>query len=241
MSSKNPSRGRRSVAQRALTDLLTEGLAREGDALHVIDLGGGTGGVAATLAAGGHRVTVIDPSPDALAATERRGAELDLGDRLTARQGDTTTLGDVVPDGSADVVLCHLVLDRVDGTAEALTAMARSLRPGGVLSIVIAQRYAKVLKQALAGSVSRATQVLADDQLLDRPALRRLLDRAGFVVEAEHGIGVIADQVGEAAAEQNPDALLELERACAENPAWLETATRLHVLARRADPTSTTE
>lgn len=234
MSSQSPSRRRRSIAQRALIDLLTEGLAREGAGLRVVDLGGGTGGVAATLAASGHRVLVIDPSPDALAATERRAAELDLGDRLTARQGDTTTLGEVVEQGSVDVVLCHLVLDRVAGTAEALDTMARALRPGGVVSVVIAQRYAKVLKQAVSGSVARAAELLADDQLLDRSTLDRLLAGAGFTVEAEHGIGVIADQVGESAAEEDPDALLALERSCAENPAWLETATRLHVLARRS-------
>ncbi|GAB3697836.1 methyltransferase domain-containing protein [Mariniluteicoccus flavus] len=244
-SEKSPvSRRRRSVSQRALIDLLTEALAgeapsatsggpRDPSGLRVVDLGGGTGGVAATLAAAGHHVLVVDPSPDALAATERRAAEHGLGDRLTARQGDTTTLAEVVDDGSVDVVLCHLVLDRATGTAEALTAMARALKPGGALSIVIGQRYARVLKQAMAGSIPAASALLADTDLLDRPALLRLLGEAGCVVESEQGVGVIADHVGEDAAEGHADALLALERACAENPAWLETATRLHVLARR--------
>ena len=34
----------------------------------VVDLGGGTGGFAVRLAESGHRVRVVDPSPDALAA-----------------------------------------------------------------------------------------------------------------------------------------------------------------------------
>ena len=41
----------------------------------VVDIGGGTGGSAVRLAAAGHRVTVVDPSPDALAALARRARE----------------------------------------------------------------------------------------------------------------------------------------------------------------------
>ena len=43
--------------------------------LDVLDVGGGTGGLAVPLAALGHRVTVVDPSPDALAALARRASE----------------------------------------------------------------------------------------------------------------------------------------------------------------------
>src|SRR5207247_4070895 len=37
-----------------------------GAVLDVVDVGGGTGGFAVPLATLGHRVTVVDPSPDAL-------------------------------------------------------------------------------------------------------------------------------------------------------------------------------
>src|ERR1700691_3943679 len=43
--------------------------------LDVVDVGGGTGGFAVPLARLGHSVTVIDPSPDSLAAAQRRAAE----------------------------------------------------------------------------------------------------------------------------------------------------------------------
>ena len=46
--------------------------------LDVLDLGGGTGHDAVRLAGLGHRVTVVDPSPDALASLDRRAAESDL-------------------------------------------------------------------------------------------------------------------------------------------------------------------
>ena len=60
---------RRSVSATFLLDLLTGQLrGLDPTALDVVDLGGGTGGVATALRHG-HRVTVIDPSPDALASS----------------------------------------------------------------------------------------------------------------------------------------------------------------------------
>ena len=40
--------------------------------LDVVDVGAGTGGLAVSIASRGHRVTVVDPSPDALAAARWR-------------------------------------------------------------------------------------------------------------------------------------------------------------------------
>src|SRR6516165_10047943 len=54
-------------------------------ALDIVDVGGGTGGLAVPFAVLGHNVTVVDPSPDALAAAQRRAAEADA--RLTSVQG----------------------------------------------------------------------------------------------------------------------------------------------------------
>src|SRR6187200_1531133 len=64
----------------------------------IVDIGGGTGGFAVRLAEQGHQVTVVDPSPDALAALGRRAAESDVADRVTGVQGDLAGLADVVTD-----------------------------------------------------------------------------------------------------------------------------------------------
>ena len=63
-------------------------------ALDIVDVGGGTGGLAVPFAALGHNVTVVDPSPDALAAAQRRAAEADA--RLAAVQGEAASLDSVV-------------------------------------------------------------------------------------------------------------------------------------------------
>ena len=95
-----------------------------GSGLDIVDAGGGTGGFAVPLAAAGHRVTVVDPSPDSLAALQRRAAERGLGDRVVGRQGDLADLGSLLALASTDLVLCHSVLEVVEDPAVALAAAA---------------------------------------------------------------------------------------------------------------------
>ena len=52
---------------------------------------------------------------------------------------------------SADVVLCHGVLEVVDDPAAALATIREVLRPGGTVSLLVAQRTAAVLARAMAG------------------------------------------------------------------------------------------
>jgi S-adenosylmethionine-dependent methyltransferase len=144
--------------------VLREELARRGgERLSVVDVGGGTGGFAVPLAAAGHDVTVIDASPDALAALTRRAAEAGVADRVRARQGDADDLAELVPAGTADLVLCHSLLEVVDAPAEVAAALAATLRPGGAGSVLVANRAAAVLHRALGGHLTTATTLLTTD------------------------------------------------------------------------------
>ena len=129
----------------------------------VLDIGGGTGGFAVPLAGLGHRVTVVDPSPDALASLDRRARESGVADRVTGVQGDLGDLARRSPEGttdSADVVLCHGVLEVVDDPAAALATIGGVLRPGGMLSLLVAQRHAAVVARAMAGHFEQARALL---------------------------------------------------------------------------------
>ena len=215
--------------------------------LDVVDAGGGTGGFAVPLAAAGHRVTVVDPSPDSLAALQRRAAERGLGDRVVGLQGDLTELPDLVPAGSVDLLLCHSVLEVVDDPAEALAGVAAVLRPGGRLSLLAANRAAAVLARALAGHPDEAARVLTDpagrwgagDGVRRRfsvDALRELVETAGLVVEQVHGVRVVADLVPSTVLDAEPGAaaaLLALERALSDRLPFRDVATSLHLLAVR--------
>jgi len=219
----------------------------QGDGLDVVDAGGGTGGFAVPLAEAGHRVLVLDPSPDSLAALSRRTAERGLQQRVTAVQGDLADLPDLVAPGSADLVLCHSVLEVVDDPEAALVAVAEVLRPGGRLSLLVAGRAAAVLARALAGRPDEAAHALTDPAGRWGPAdgaARRyspetvcaLVAAAGLRVEQVHGVRVVADLVPSAVLELEPGAaaaLLALERALADRPPFRDLATQLHVLAAR--------
>ena len=242
------SRGPAGSARTAVVwEVLSAALAEAGDDLHVVDAGGGTGGFAVPLAAAGHRVTVVDPSPDSLAALQRRAAERGLGDRVTGLQGDLTELPGLVPAGSADLLLCHSVLELVDDPAEALAGSVGVLRQDGRLSLLAANRAAAVVARALAGHPDEAAHALTDpagrwgpgDGMRRRftaDALRELVTGAGLVVEQLHGVRVVSDLVPGAVLDAEPGAaaaLLALERALSDRPPYRDLATQLHVLALR--------
>jgi hypothetical protein len=128
--------------------------------LDIFDAGGGTGGFAVPLAGLGHNVTVIDPSPDSLAAAERRAAEMNVP--LSVVQGDVADLATVAGEASADLVLCHSVLEYVDSPADAMASIAQVLRPAGAVSVLAASSVAAVIHRALAGRFDDARRLLAE-------------------------------------------------------------------------------
>ena len=212
--------------------------------LTVVDVGGGTGGFAVPLAAAGHDVTVVDASPDALAALVRRAAESGVGDRIHALQGDADSFVDLVPPGTADLVLCHNVLEVVDSPTEAAAAIASTLRPSGAASVIVANRAAAVLARAMGGHLDAAHQMLddPDGRAGDRDTLRRrfdidsatsLLSKAGLAVEEIHGVRVVADLVPGAVLERDQEALTAFELATAARSPFRDVASQLHLLARR--------
>jgi SAM-dependent methyltransferase len=143
----------------ALDAALAARAAQTGRAvLDVVDVGAGTGGFAVRLAALGHHVTVVDPSPDALAGARWRAAE--LGVTLTAVQGEAGDLAALVGAAAADLVVCHNVLEYVDSPAAAMAAIARVLRAGGTASVLAANVVAAVLQRALAGRYDEARRLL---------------------------------------------------------------------------------
>lgn len=234
---------RRTAARTAVVwDAVNALLAGAGEQ-QVLDIGGGTGGFAVRVAAQGNRVTVIDPSPDALAALARRADEEGVADRVTGIQGDLGNLRELAPEGSVDLVLCHGVLGLVDDPAAALAAITAVLRPGGALSLLVSQRHAAVLARAMAGHFVQALQLLDGEADQRSPEHRftpeevvALLEGAGFTLRSSHGIRVFTDLVPSSLLDLEPGAgaaLLELERAVSERPDYLTLASQLHVSATR--------
>jgi hypothetical protein len=127
-------------------------------------------------------------------------------------------------------------------------------RPGGTLSLLVAQRHAAVIARAMAGHFHQARALLdspAHGQPADsvptggsrgpgrrftRDEVVELLLAAGFDVGAIHGVRVFADLVPGSLLDLEPgatQALVELEKAVAERAEYLPLATQLHVIATR--------
>jgi S-adenosylmethionine-dependent methyltransferase len=214
-----------------------------GAELRVLDIGGGTGGFAVRVAELGHHVTVVDPSPDALAILDRRSEETGVADRVTGMQGDLATMPGLVGAGTVDVVVCHGVLEVVDDPATALAAVAEVLRPRGSLSLLVAQRHAAVVARAMAGHFDQARELLEDPALgtphrFTAEETTRLLTGAGFTGITLHAVRVFGDLVPSVLVDGEPRAtaaLADLERAVANRPEYLALATQIHALATRHD------
>ncbi|MFB9659586.1 class I SAM-dependent methyltransferase [Glycomyces mayteni] len=242
-STKAPRHPRIAVVWSVLSAEIERFAAGTGATMRILDVGGGSGGFAVPLAELGHDVTVVEPSANALASLRQRAADAGVTDRLTAVQADADELPDVAEPASADLVLCHNVLEMVDYPDTALDALAKTCAPGGAVSVLVANRIAAVLGKALSGQFATALDLLADvdgvaegrDTLKRRfetATLTALVGGSGLVTEQVHGVGVVGDlvQVPENAA---GEALREFELATAARVPFRDMATRIHLLARK--------
>jgi SAM-dependent methyltransferase len=216
---------------------------------HVVDVGGGSGTRAVPLAIAGCRVTVVDSSVDALAILHRRAQDSGVADRVAGVQADADLLSTVIPPGTADLVLCHHLLEEVDDPAVVIAALAAAVRPGGQLSVLVAGRLGAVIGQTLVGRFAEARAMLSDPdgRFAAADPLRRrydvsgigdLLTAAGLTVTSVTGVGVLAGLVAGAARQAVPGGdgeLAGLELMAAVHPALREIATDLHVVAVRGD------
>ena len=102
------------------------------------DLGSGTGAFAETVAPYVRRVIAVDRSPEMLAASRNRLAELD---NVEIREGELEALP--IESKSLDLAVLLLVLHYAVEPQQVLEEAYRSLRPGGRLLIVDMREHAR--------------------------------------------------------------------------------------------------
>jgi S-adenosylmethionine-dependent methyltransferase len=211
-------------------------------ALDIVDVGGGTGGLAVPFACLGHHVTVVDPSPDALAAAQRRAAE--AGAVLAAVQGEAASLDSVAGVAAADLIICHNVLEYVDSPADAMAAITKVLRPGATVSVLASNAIAAVLHRALAGRFAEARQLVigeypdfgSEPTRFTLPELTALIEGAGLRAGEAHGVRIFSGLVPAVLVDGDPgraEALRALEAAAAGTPPLRDIAAQLHILGHR--------
>src|SRR2546422_73278 len=130
---------------KAATDRLAR-LAGIRPGMRVLDVGGGLGGPARTLAATcGAHVTVVDVTESFVRTGAALTARLGLADRVEHRVGDALELD--VPAASFDLVWTQNSGMNIADKERLYRGFARALRPGGVLAT----------QEPMAGSVQPAT------------------------------------------------------------------------------------
>jgi ubiquinone/menaquinone biosynthesis C-methylase UbiE len=106
--------------------------------MHVLEIGCGTGALAAMMAEKGAIVTGIDASPVMLGEAEKLVAARGLGERITLKYLDAAMVGERFPAASFDLILASLVFSELppDDQRYVLAACAGLLAPGGRLLVV---------------------------------------------------------------------------------------------------------
>jgi len=97
--------------------------------LHLLDVGTGSGSVAAAAVERGLRVTAVDAQPDMVAWTARAVPAADV------RVAELPHLP--FDDGTFDATVANFVLNHVGRPAAALSELARVTRPGGTVAVTL--------------------------------------------------------------------------------------------------------
>jgi len=163
---------------RAATERLAR-LAQLRPGMRVLDVGGGLGGPARTLAAKfGCTVTLVDLTESYVRAGAALTARLGLADRVSHRVGDALALE--LGDDVFDVVWTQNSGMNVSDKERLYAGFARAVRPGGLLA----------LQEPMAGPVQPIVFPVmwardAGASFLRRPdEMRRVIEGSGFVVRA---------------------------------------------------------
>lgn len=228
------------LGRRAAGPLHTEGL-------RILDAGGGTGRLAVRLAALGHHVALLDPSPRMLElARERAGAaDPEVGRRLAYLSGAIEDLPERA-EGAYDLVTAHHVLEYVPDAQAAVSALARTVRPGGYASILCANRLSRPFRLLSADASPDAVRAaLAAHRFptelfggwreeYSPEELAALVGCAGLEPVATFGVVVLGARTPEPTSGGDADAAwLQVEVEAGRERAYLGVARYIQCIARR--------
>lgn len=192
-----------------------------GRGLRVLDAGGGTGELAADLARDGHVVTLLDFSPAMLAAARHQCDGLDV----TLLCDDVSRIEALFQPGYFDAAICHSLLEFVGDAEGVVSRLARVVRPEGVLSVLVGNRYHATLREAIMRRDFQRARLELDEEvpatdLFGLPrhtyypeTMRQLLEGCGLRVIGEYGVRVFSDLLDPSTTD--PADLLALELVAA--------------------------
>jgi SAM-dependent methyltransferase len=218
-------------------------------ALRVLDVGCGQGTQLLRLARVGHHVTGLDASATLLAELtgSLAGEPAEVRERVRTVHGDAVDLADLFPPESFDAVLCHGVLMYFDDPGPLLAALARTVAPEGLVSLLVRNGDALAMRPGLRGDWETAAQAFDRMSYDNRIGVAARADRLadltaslaghGLTVRAWYGVRVFTDL---AAPDAPPpegaelEALLACEERAGSTDPYRRVAALTHVIAGRA-------
>ena len=223
-----------------VTDLRVRGMS-------VLDVGAGTGRLAVRLSILGHRVRALDPSPRMLelARAHATAAGPAVEERLTYTAGRLEGLqgqGDL----GYDVAVAHNVLEYVSDPLAALQILAASVRNGGYVSLLCANRLARPLRLASQGNGPGEVRASMEEHRFPIDMfggwrreytpleLETFASMAGLATVALRGVSVFASpQTGPDPAPGDEAHWLQVELAAGREREYLGSASYIQCIARK--------
>lgn len=215
----------------------------------LIDVGGGAGHQAITLARAGHHVTVLDPDKAMLdeAAAALSNEPAAVADRVVLQPGGWEEAHALFEAGSFDAALNHGVLMYVDEPRPLLTTLVHLVRPEGLISVLAKNQLSLAMRPGLQGRWGDALAVIDTDTETgnlgvasrgdDPDTVAHVLADAGASTLRWYGIRVFTDHLDDAPVGADFDETLEAEWAAGSRDPYRRIARLFHLVARR-DPES---
>jgi ubiquinone/menaquinone biosynthesis C-methylase UbiE len=151
--------------------------------MHLVDIGCGDGELSLSLASEVRQVTGIDVEEEEIETARERARQAGIGN-ASFRRGDAYALD--LPDGCADAVLAHSVLEALGRPEAALAEIRRIARPGAVVGAASVEYGGLILAGPAEDLLRRFYSIREQLWLLDGAdpyrgrRLRGLFVNAGF-------------------------------------------------------------
>ena len=114
-----------------------------------LDVGGGTGVASLQLARMDFEVVLLDGSEQMLRIARQQAEACRATERISFCHADVGQLPRLFDAESFDMIICHNLLEYTEDPSTTVRDMAHVLRKDGVFSVLVRNRAAEVLKEAV--------------------------------------------------------------------------------------------